>query len=103
MSNHRSERSSDHCRNRDFLAVDKALIEVGVTNEERIRIYKILAAILHIGNVTFEENPVIAGCQIADSSNHSSYAAQLLGIEPRTLEDSLLTRKIYVTGSDPIM
>lgn len=88
--------------------MDKALIDVGVANEERINIYKILAAILHLGNVIFEENPSIAGCQtrcrITNSSrNHCFYAAQLLGIEQELLEMCLLTRKMEVAGSDPIV
>lgn len=88
----------------DFGAVDKALIDVGVTNEERIKIYKILAAILHLGNVIFEENPLVEGCQITNSSiDHFCYAAQLLEIEQKNLEVSLLTRKMEINGSDPIV
>lgn len=88
----------------DFGAVDKALIEVGLTNEERIQIYKIVAAILHLGNVQFEENSLMEGCRVADNTtDHLSYAAQLLGIEEKRIEMSLLTRKMEISGSDPIV
>lgn len=88
----------------EFGAINKALIDVELTAEARIKIYKILAAILHLGNVTFEENPSVDGSQIAESTaNHFRYAAQLLGIQQRSLEISLLTRKMEITGSDPIV
>lgn len=98
-------RQNDDSSNfQDFGAVDKALIDIGVNNVEGIAIYKILAAILHLGNVIFEENPLVDGCKIADSTaNHSRYAAQLLGIEQKNLEMSLLTRKMEINGSDPIV
>lgn len=88
----------------DFVAVDNAMIDVGVSNEERIKIYQTLAAILHLGNVIFEENFSLGRCQIAESSRiHFDYAAQLLEIDQEILEISLLTRKMEVTRSDPIM
>lgn len=87
-----------------FGSVDTALTNVGVSNEEKVKVYKILAAILHLGNVIFEENPSMDGCQISDSTaNHFFYAAQLLGIEKKNLEKSLLTRKMEINKSDPIV
>ena len=87
----------------DFGAVDKSLIDVGLTNEERCVIYRILAAILHLGNVKFEENASKEGCRVADeTANHLSYAARLLRIEEKKIETSLLTRKMQVSGTDSI-
>lgn len=87
-----------------FGEVDKALADVGVTSETRMKIYKILAAILHLGNVSFEENSLVEGCQIADSTaNHFCYAAQLLEVEQIHLKTSLLTRKMAINGSEPIV
>lgn len=88
----------------DFIAVDKALIDIGVSSNERLKIYKTLAAILHLGNVAFEENPSLEGCQIVDiTRKHIEYAAEFLNIEQNILETSLLTRKMEVKGSDPIV
>lgn len=88
----------------DFALVDNALVELGVSNEGRIKIYKILGAILHLGNVTFEKNSCQEGCQITFSTrNHFIYAAQLLEIEQEILEEYLLKRKMEVRGSDPIL
>lgn len=69
-----------------------------------MKIYKILAAILHLGNVIFEDNLLVDGCKIADrTAVHFRYAAQLLEIEQKQLEMSLLTRKMEINGADPIV
>lgn len=61
-------------------------------------------AILHLGNVVFEDNLLGDGCQIADyTANHFRCAAQLLEMDQTHLEMSLLTRKIEVNGSDSIV
>lgn len=84
--------------------IDKALINIGVSNEERIKIYKTLAAILHLGNIDFEENSLSEGCQIAASTkNHFTYATQLLGIEQEILEEYLLKRRMEFTKFEPIL
>lgn len=102
MSNYRH--NDDLTNFQNFEAVDKALFDIGVSNGERMKIYKSLAAILHLGNVIFEDNVLLNECQIADhTANHFRYAAQLLEIEQKHLEMSLLTRKMEINGSDPIV
>lgn len=41
----------------DFAAVDKALSNLGVAPVDRLAIYTAVAAVLHLGNVSFEDNP----------------------------------------------
>lgn len=87
----------------DFESVDNAMVQLGVRDEERVKIYEILAAILHLGNVSFEENNCLEGCKIASNTkNHLIHATKLLRIQQGTLEKYLLKRKIQV-GSDPIL
>lgn len=91
-------------KSRDLALIDKALIDVGVSVEERVRMYKTLAAIIHLGCLNFEEDPSIEGCQIATATRiHFMYAAQLLGIEQRVFEEYLLKKKMEVKGSEPIL
>ncbi|XP_061540143.1 unconventional myosin-VIIa [Phycodurus eques] len=56
-------------------------------------ICKLLAAILHIGNVNFEGTIVnnLEGCEILDSL-HFDMASQLLEVDPKVLEKSLSQR-----------
>lgn len=80
------------------------MTDVGMSNKEWIKLYKILAAILHLGNVILEENPSGEGCVIVDGTrSHLKYAAHLLDIEEETLKTSLLTRTMELKGSNPIV
>lgn len=84
--------------------VDRALESVGISHEERNRIYKILAAILHLGNVDIEEEISSEKCKISELSKiHLKHTAKLLNIEQQTLEIALLTRTIEINGSNQIM
>ena len=42
---------------RDFASVDKALGNFGLSESERLSVYTTVAAVLHLGNVGFEDNP----------------------------------------------
>ena len=42
---------------KDFISMDKALSNLGITAQDRLSIYTTVAAVLHLGNITFEENP----------------------------------------------
>lgn len=42
---------------KDFATMDKALSNLGLTSQERLAIYTTVAAVLHLGNISFEDNP----------------------------------------------
>lgn len=87
-----------------FEEVDKLLAGMDISSEERMKIYSVLAAILHLGNVIIEENVSEDKCVISNLSvGHFENAARLLNIDQHTLETALLTRTIEVNGLDPIM
>lgn len=91
-------------KSQDLALIDKALIDIGVPVEERVRMYRTLAAIIHLGCLNFEEDPSIEGCKIAAATRiHFIHAAQLLGIEKRVFEEYLLKKKMEVRGSEPIL
>lgn len=69
-----------------------------VLEDEKNIIYKYLAAILHLGNVTFET--IELETQITElTRKHIIIAAQLLNIDPEKLKKAILFRKIEVAGS----
>lgn len=79
----------------DFIATDSALKHFDVNENERFEIYKIVAAVLHLGNISFEESPEDShgGCRVSRTSNGSlEIAAKLIGIDPDELQQSLLSR-----------
>lgn len=87
----------------NFTTVNDALENIGLSQKERMDIYKILAAILHIGNVNFEESSTTEKLQISDHTRiHLEFASKLLNVVPNMLETSLLMRDIEIKGSDAI-
>lgn len=81
----------------DFEAVDRALSSIGVSSDERMRVYRILAAILHLGNIIFEETSNGKCRIVADTRIHFENVARLLEIDVEILESALLTRKIEIS------
>ncbi|XP_064488667.1 unconventional myosin-VI-like isoform X2 [Ornithodoros turicata] len=80
---------------KDFSDLDRALKLMGLSDEERINIYVVVATVLHLGNVTFEECPddTRGGSQVAATSEPSlKAAAGLMGVDPEELRQSLLSR-----------
>ncbi|XP_055308258.1 uncharacterized protein LOC129572340 [Sitodiplosis mosellana] len=68
-----------------------------------MQMYRILAAILHLGNIEFEEK-LSEKCEISELSRvHLEQSARLLKIDENILKSALLTRSIIVNGSDIIM
>jgi myosin-6 len=80
---------------KDFKQTDKALSNLGMSDDEKLAIYSAVAAILHLGNITFEDNAEDArgGCQIAKSSHEAlRNASALIGVDPEELHHALLSR-----------
>ncbi|OQR72193.1 myosin heavy chain 95F-like [Tropilaelaps mercedesae] len=86
----------------DFKRLDKSLELIGLNMERRFYVYAIVAAVLHIGNVQFEENPddKKGGSKLRDKASEVAlkYAATLIGVDPDELQMSLLSRLITSKG-----
>ena len=66
--------------------------KIGFSDEMVTNIFEIIAAILHLGNITFDSvNDGEASC-VTPGGTAATYAADLLRISLNTLEDSLCTR-----------
>lgn len=80
---------------RDFNKVDKALGNLGLASGERLAIYTTVASVLHLGNISFEENPddTKGGCMVSPGCENSlKMAASLMGVDPMELNQALLSR-----------
>lgn len=85
----------------DFQELDQALSTLGLTKATKLEIYALVAAVLHLGNITFEENPedVRGGCQVSKSSEYSvSMTSKLIGIDPSELRQALVSRVMQSKG-----
>ncbi|BFZ10301.1 hypothetical protein BsWGS_13340 [Bradybaena similaris] len=84
----------------DFSICDAAMKHLGFGDQERTGIYSLVAAILHLGNVAFEENADDAkgGCKVVKSAEDSlQMTASLLGVDKEELRDSLISRVMQAT------
>ncbi|XP_031632480.1 myosin heavy chain 95F isoform X3 [Contarinia nasturtii] len=85
----------------DFQKLDEALSRLGLNEMTRLEIYALVASVLHLGNITFEENPedVRGGCQVSKSSEHTlSITSKLLGVDSFELRQALVSRVMQSKG-----
>jgi len=84
----------------DFKRMEQAMDAVGISIKTKMDIYRVVAAVLHLGNVNFEENTKDkkGGCEVAASSEGVVQdVAKLLAVEPSELKMSLATRVMTTT------
>lgn len=79
----------------EFRATRKAMSEIGMSKQEQDNIFKLVAGILWLGNITFVESSN-GQSQIADQAT-LQYAAYLLGVSELALQQALLYR-VITTG-----
>uniref|UniRef100_A0A182N0G4 Myosin motor domain-containing protein n=1 Tax=Anopheles dirus TaxID=7168 RepID=A0A182N0G4_9DIPT len=85
----------------DFRQLDEALGRLGLGDAERTQIYSLVAAVLHLGNIRFEENPEDSngGCRITHESQASlNVTARLIGVDPSELRQALMSRVMKSKG-----
>lgn len=86
-----------------FQRLDDALSSVGFDDETKLQLYALIAAVLHLGNLKFEEShgDSEGGCQVSTSSAHElSLFSELVGINSSELRQALLTRVIQTGYGD---
>lgn len=85
----------------DFKELDQALGRLGLTEVNRAEIFGLVAAVLHLGNITFEENPedTRGGCRVTQTSEKTlTVAAKLIGCDPFELRQALVSRVMQSKG-----
>ncbi|KAJ6655115.1 hypothetical protein lerEdw1_006019 [Lerista edwardsae] len=83
----------------NFQAVTDAMTVIGFSPEERNSVYKILAAILHLGNVSFV---TMGEAMEIENAELVSYLAELTATEPESLLNTLLYRTVAAGGGEVI-
>ncbi|KAL6527683.1 hypothetical protein OROMI_029494 [Orobanche minor] len=87
----------------DYLAIRKAMDVVGISQKEQDAIFRVVASILHLGNVEFAKGEETDSSVLKDhmSKFHLETAAELLMCDPNALEDALLKR-VMITPEEVI-
>ncbi|WOK91583.1 myosin-12-like [Canna indica] len=81
---------------REYLETRNAMDVVGINQEEQEAIFRVVAAILHLGNINFDKGKEIDSSRLKDEKSvyHLKTAADLLLCDEKALEDSLCKRVI---------
>ncbi|PSS10051.1 Myosin-12 like, partial [Actinidia chinensis var. chinensis] len=81
---------------REYLETRNAMDVVGISQDEQDAIFRVVAAILHLGNIDFIKGNEIDSSKLKDekSRNHLQTAAELLMCDEKALQDSLCQRVI---------
>ncbi|KAM7501437.1 hypothetical protein LguiB_000341 [Lonicera macranthoides] len=87
----------------DYLATRRAMDVVGISDKEQEAIFRVVAAILHLGNVGFAKGKEIDSSILKDDKAkfHLKMTAELLMCDLPALEDALLKR-VMVTPEEVI-
>ena len=80
----------------DFQDMEKALHVVGFSEENIGMLHQVIAGILHLGNVSFVENPVDSeGCVLVKCpQDYVGQASRLLGVDVSTFQHALLFKSV---------
>ena len=84
----------------DFKTVDQDLANIGMSDGERLAVYTTIATVLHMGNITFEDDPDDnrGGCRVTDKSEGSlTTTAALMGLDLDELRRALTARVMQAT------
>lgn len=79
-----------------FNALDGALRSLGISDEQRYTIYGLMASILHLGNIKFENNDLGYAQICAESNECVEFVAELVATNSKQLEKVFLERKLIV-------
>ncbi|XP_058443591.1 myosin heavy chain 95F isoform X2 [Malaya genurostris] len=85
----------------DFQDLDQALARLGLSDVQKFQIYGLVAAVLHLGNICFEENPEDAkgGCRVTHGSEKALViTGSLIGLDPSELRQALVSRVMQSKG-----
>ncbi|KAK9282815.1 hypothetical protein L1049_011037 [Liquidambar formosana] len=81
---------------REYLETRNAMDVLGISQDEQDAIFRVVAAILHLGNIEFNKGKEVDSSKLKDEKAlyHLQTAAELLMCNEKALEDSLCKRVI---------
>lgn len=82
----------------DFAETLECLARIGLATEEQQAVFGLVAAVLHLGNVTFEEDAEHVAKICEDSMPSLLKACELLGLEQEAVKEAILTKNLSING-----
>ncbi|CAL0304789.1 unnamed protein product [Lupinus luteus] len=87
----------------EYVAIRRAMDSIGIGEEEQEAIFRVVAAVLHLGNIEFSKGEENDSSAIKDEKSrfHLNMTAKLLKCDTMSLEDALIKR-VMVTPEEVI-
>ncbi|XP_074280784.1 myosin-17-like [Silene latifolia] len=87
----------------EYLATRRAMDVVGISADDQDAIFRVVAAILHLGNINFSKGEEVDSSVLKDEKSrfHLNTTAELLRCDAKSLEDALIKR-VMVTPEEII-
>uniref|UniRef100_A0A8C2ITA9 Unconventional myosin-VI n=1 Tax=Cyprinus carpio TaxID=7962 RepID=A0A8C2ITA9_CYPCA len=84
----------------DFNRMVVAMKKIGLDDTEKLNLFRVVAGVLHLGNIDFEETgSTSGGCILKNQTSQTlEYCAELLGLDQDDLRVSLTTRVMLTTA-----
>ncbi|XP_013884700.1 unconventional myosin-VI isoform X5 [Austrofundulus limnaeus] len=84
----------------DFNRMCVAMKKIGLDDTEKLDLFRVVAGVLHLGNIDFEEaGSTSGGCTIRNQSGQTlEHCAELLGLDQDDLRVSLTTRVMLTSA-----
>lgn len=78
-----------------FIRLKKSMEIVGFSPDKQHKVFSVLAAVLHLGNIEFERKSIYHNDDFVQIKNTSvvTFISQLLGLKPRTLLNALTSKR----------
>ncbi|KAF4387174.1 hypothetical protein G4B88_024746 [Cannabis sativa] len=103
FGNAKTSRNNNSSDAHDYLTTKRAMEIVGISEKEQDAIFKVVAAILHLGNIEFAKGEDNDSSVVKNEMSlfHLQMTAELLMCNPNALEDALCKR-IMITPEEVI-
>ncbi|GKV11989.1 hypothetical protein SLEP1_g23195 [Rubroshorea leprosula] len=87
----------------EYVATRRAMDVVGISEEDQDAIFRVVAAVLHLGNIEFAKGEEVDSSVLKDEKSrfHLNMTAELLKCDAKSLEDALIKR-VMVTPEEII-
>ena len=84
----------------DFAETVECLARLGLATEEQNSVFALAAAVLHLGNVSFEESPAGDHAAVVTEASRPSLnmACNLMGLKEEDVEEAILTKLLTISG-----
>lgn len=87
----------------EFRATKQSFEELDFSEEDVLNIFKVVAAVLTIGNVKFSKNPANDQGSVISNRQVAQTAADLLKVDPAKLEEALVSRKMKIRNETTVI